>query len=309
MSRLPDFIILGAARAGTTALHSYLRQSPQIFMPEGKEPNFFAYEGARLAVRGPGADFINNSITDLDVYLKLFEPAPPGAILGEASPLYLYEPAAPGNIHRRIPGARLVVILRNPIEQAFSHFLYAKRMSVEPLASFTEALGREDERARAGWQPLFGYSRFARFGEQLERYLALFPREQILIRTYDEFRATPETLIAAILAHVGADPTFRPDMSLRPNEGGVPKSAVWQKFLMRPNPITGLTRLMLPERTRRAIRDRLAARNLRRARDRLAPEARMILSERLSDDIARLGTLTGLDFSHWLQEPGAEPAP
>ena len=183
MTRLPDFLIIGAARAGTTALHSYLRQAPDVFMPDAKEPNFFAYEGQTLAVKGPGAGFINNSLTRLEDYAALFAGAPDGAICGEASPLYLYEPTAPGNIHRHIPDARLVAILRNPVEQAFSHFLYASRLSVETLDSFTDALGREAERRAQGWQPLFGYSAFPRYGEQLARYFALFPREQFLIRS------------------------------------------------------------------------------------------------------------------------------
>ena len=194
----------------------------------------------------------------------------------------------------------MVLILRDPVEQAWSHFLYAKRMSIEPLASFTEALTREEERLAAGWQPLFGYSSFARFGEQLERYLAIFPREQILIRRYEEFRADPQGLIADILAHIGADPGFRPDLSQRPNEGGVPKNAALQNFLMRPNPVTGLAARVLPLRLRRRIRDRLASLNLRRGGETRLPEAaRAILLDRLSDDILRLERLTGLDLAAW----------
>ena len=84
MRQIPDFIVIGAARSGTTAIHGYLRQSQQIFMPETKEPNFFAYAGEKLTVRGPGAEFINNSITDHDAYRALFKDAPENVFLGEA---------------------------------------------------------------------------------------------------------------------------------------------------------------------------------------------------------------------------------
>ena len=112
MQGLPDFLVIGAARAGTTAIYSYLRQCPDIFMPRVKEPNFFAFEGEALACAGPGADYINNSVTSLAAYRDLFATAPASAIKGEASPLYLFAPEAPARIRRHTPDARLVVVLR-----------------------------------------------------------------------------------------------------------------------------------------------------------------------------------------------------
>lgn len=295
---MPHFLIIGVARSGTTALHSYLRQSPQVFMPWLKEPNFFAYRDKALAVQGPGADFINNSVTRLADYQALFAEAPPGAICGEASPLYLYEPDAPRNIRELVPEARLVCIVRNPIEQAFSHYLYARKLRVETLESFAEALQREDERAAAGWQPLFGYSRFARFAEQLDRYLALFPREQVLLLTYDRFLVEPQAVVSDIMGHIGGDPSFRPDMSDRPNSGGVPRHAALQDFIMKPNPVTGLFARMIPLALRRAMRDRVAALNTRHG-DTMPAEARAILTARLTAEIDRLEALLGQDLQHW----------
>lgn len=298
MKRMPDFLVIGAARAGTTALYSFLRQAPDIFMPRVKEPNFFAYEGQSLACRGPGADFINNSITDLDDYCALFDPAPETAILGEASPLYLFEPRAPERIHHHIPQARLVVILRNPVEQAYSHFLYATRLRIEPLDSFPRALEQENRRLAEGWQPLFGYSSFPRYAEQLERYFALFPREQILIRTYEQWSAKPEKTLSEILAFVGADPGFLPDLTDRHNAGGIPRNRMVQDFLMKPNFVTGAIGHILPKPTRLRIRDWLSGFNTQR--DAAMPaEARKILHDRLDGEIARLETLIDCDLGHW----------
>jgi hypothetical protein len=300
LSRLPDFLIIGAARAGTTALHSYLRQSPDIFMPRHKEPNFFAFEDEALNCKGPGAEFINNSVTRLTDYQALFNPAHQHARLGEASPLYLFAPKAPERIAHHVPHVRMVAILRNPVEQAFSHYLYATKYRIEPIADFTEALRREDERMSLGWQPLFGYSRFPRYAEQLERFFARFPHDQILIRTYEDYLSDPVRLIADIMAHVGADATFRPDMREKMNAGGRPKNAVFQDFLMKSNPLTRAIGVVVPKGMRLRIRDRLAALNMRRE-DSMPKAARTILLDRLGDDIRRLGPMVGRDLSSWLE--------
>ncbi len=301
MTNLPDFLVIGAARAGTTALHSYLRQSPQIFMPDVKEPNFFAYMNRSLDIQGPGADFINNSVTELEAYCDLFAPAPDGVICGEASPLYLYEPGTAENIRQVVPNVKMICILRNPIEQAFSHFMYASKLRVETLTDFTDALMKEDERLAQNWQPLFGYSNFARFGTQLDRFLNVFPRDQFLLLTYDRYQAEPDAVMSEIQSFIGADPSFTPDMSKRANAGGVPKNKAFQDFIMKPNPITGLVANVMPLSMRRAIRDRLAAMNTKTEKT-MPPRARAILKERLSGEIHRLEAILDEDLSHWLAD-------
>ena len=301
MTKLPEFLVIGAARAGTTALHSYLRQHPQIFMPSIKEPNFFSFEGETLSCSGPGADYINNSITDLATYQGLFSDAPNDAICGEASPLYLFAPKAPERIKHHIPTARLIVILRNPIDQAFSHFLYATKQAIEPEPSFTKALNLENERLAAGWQPLFGYSRFPRYAEQLARFFEHFPREQVLIRTYEEFKEKPDQVLRDIFEYIGVNKDFHPDMSHKPNAGGVPKNRALQDFLMKSNPITRAVGMVVPETTRIAIRDKMASANTRQQENIMPPKAREILIDRLSPEIHSLGMLLGRDFSHWLR--------
>lgn len=300
MAGLPDFLIIGAARAGTTALHSYLRQSPDIFMPAHKEPNFFAFEDEVLACRGPGAEFINNSVTRMADYRALFADAAPGMRRGEASPLYLYSPKAPARIAHHLPDVRMVAILRNPVDQAFSHFLYATKYRIEPIADFTEALRREEERMAAGWQPLFGYSTFPRYAEQLERYFARFQRGQILIRTYEDYLSDPAGLMADILDHIGADRSFRADMSEKMNAGGRPKNAAFQDFLMKSNPVTRAIGMVVPKAARLRIRDRLAALNMTRD-DRMPKAAKALLLERLGPEIERLGPMIGRDLSGWLE--------
>lgn len=299
-AKMPDFLVIGAARAGTTALHAYLRQHPEIFMPAHKEPNFFAFEGQTLTCAGPGADYINNSVVDLAKYQALFNDAPAGSTCGEASPLYLYSDTAPERIKFHTPEAKMIVILRNPIEQAYSHFMYATKQCIENETVFSHALALETERLAQGWQPLFGYSTFPRYGEQLKRYLNLFPRDQFLIRRYEDYQSDPDGLMHDIFEFVGVDPAFTPDMSGKLNAGGVPKSQAVQDFLMKSNPVTKAVGLIVPKNTRLKIRDWLAKKNMD-APDVMSAEARTVLIERLSDDIADLEQLLGWDLSDWMR--------
>ncbi|NQY95629.1 MAG: sulfotransferase [Henriciella sp.] len=299
-TRLPDFLVIGAARAGTTALHGFLRQHPGIFMPARKEPNFFAYEGEELACEGPGADYINNSIVDPSAYSALFAEAPADARLGEASPLYLYSERAPGRIKHHIPGAKMIVILRNPVDQAYSHFMYATKQCIENVSDFDKALTLERMRLDQGWQPLFGYSQFPRYGEQLARYFELFPRDQFLIKRYEDYQADPDAFLRAVYEFIGVDPDFVPTKSDKVNAGGVPKNQAFQDFLMKPNPVTKAVGLVVPQETRLKIRDWMARKNMN-APETLSSNARAMLLERLSDDIRALETLLDWDLSAWMR--------
>ncbi|MBV1903153.1 MAG: sulfotransferase [Marinosulfonomonas sp.] len=299
MGKFPEFLVIGAARSGTTALHSYLRQHPQVFMPARKEPNFFSFEGEVLNCQGPGADYINNSITDLETYRDIFSAVPRSVTCGEASPLYLFAPKSAERIKHHIPKARLVVLLRNPIEQAYSHFLYATKQSVEPEPDFVNALNLEEKRLSEGWQPMFGYSRFPRYSEQLARFFEHFPKEQIFIRTYEDFQDEPERLLQQVFEFIGVDPMFTPDMSNKPNAGGVPKNKAFQDFLMKSNPISRAIGYIVPQGARLAIRDRMSAMNMQK-KEGMSAEARSILKDRLSDDIRALEKLIDRDLSAWL---------
>lgn len=301
MGKLPHFLVIGAARAGTTAIHSFLRQCPEVFMPKGKEPNFFCYEDQVLAVNGPGPDYITNSITRMADYLALFDGAPEGAIRGEASPLYLFEPRAPERILHHVPQAKMVVILRNPVEQAFSHYLYATKQSIETEPDFVKALGLEAERLAAGWQPLFGYSRFPAYADQLARYFALFPPEQFMIRLYEDFEADPARLMADMFDFIGVKSGFVADTGTRLNAGGVPKNRAFQDFLMKSNPVTRAIGHVVPQDLRLAIRDRLAKLNVKAVEGGMPPAARAILLDRLGDQIRRLEPMIGRDLSGWLK--------
>lgn len=302
MARVPRLIVIGAARSGTTALYEHLRQHPQIFLSSSKEANYFAFEGEPLDYRGPGADFVNNSVASWDAYLGLFADAPRDAVIGDISPLYLYAPKTAERIRARIPDARLVAILRNPIDQAFSHFQYARARMIEPLDSFDAALDAEPERLRDHWQPLFQYSDFPRYAEQLRRFQAHFPPGQLKIFLYEDYRADPKGVLRQIFEFAGVDAGFEPVLQQDANPGGDPRSPLLQAIIMKPNLLGSIAALFLPISVRRRIRDRISRLNVARAE--FSPTARARLAAKLRPDILELQEMLGRDLSAWLGKPG-----
>src|SRR5688572_27472269 len=129
--RLPDFLVVGAAKAGTISLYHYLAQHPDVFMSPVNECNFFALETANWdrEYLGPVDRFYidQHCVRNLDAYHRLFEAARAGSVIGECSPLYLFSDVAPARIHAHIPNAKIIVILRQPIDRAFSNYQHLRR--------------------------------------------------------------------------------------------------------------------------------------------------------------------------------------
>ena len=200
---LPDFLIIGAQKAGTTALYAYLRRHPQITGPSWKEVSFFDRHHAR------GEAWYRGNF--------------PNALrarghVGEASPSYLFHPLAPGRVAALVPQAKLIALVRNPVDRAFSHYQHEVALGREPL-SFEDALGAEDERLRgeeermlaepayfshAWWD--YTYRARGRYAEQLERWLAAFPSEQLLLLPSEDLLAEPERSHARVLEFLGVEP-------------------------------------------------------------------------------------------------------
>jgi hypothetical protein len=209
---LPNFIILGAAKAGTTALYHYLNQHPQIFMSPMKETNFFALMDESLNFCGPGdCDFINRfSITSMEAYREQFAGSQGALAVGEASPLYLYSPKAPPRIQQHIPDAKLIIMLRHPIERAYSAFLHLVRDGRETTTDFGEALAMEEERIRAGWEHIWHYKNMSLYYEQVKRYYDLFDRSRIKLYLYYDFRTETMQMLGDVFRFLDVDDTLPP---------------------------------------------------------------------------------------------------
>ena len=204
-ARLPDFLILGAAKAGTTALFGALSRHPRVFRSPRKEPVFFVYAGAPPPLSWPGT-----RISDEAKYLELFAGCPAGAVAGEASTEYLSNQRAPAVAFEYVPRARLIAILRHPVERAYSHYLMGRHNGREPLASFEAAWAAEDERIEHGWPPGTHYRTRGFYGRALVRWLNVFQREQLLILFYEDWLEHPEQTLDLVWRHLGIEPLQNP---------------------------------------------------------------------------------------------------
>ena len=206
-SGLPDFYIVGSAKSGTTALYEMLRRHPQIFMPDSKEPWFFASELQENTPPRP-----EGTPRTLEEYRAWFKGAQPGQLIGEASVLYLWSRTAAGAIAAVRPDARIIAILREPASLLRSLHLQFVETYIETELDFARALELEDER-RAGrslprnafWPRALMYSEHARYVEQLRRYHDAFTQDQVLVLVYDDFRDDNDATVRRVLRFLGVD--------------------------------------------------------------------------------------------------------
>jgi hypothetical protein len=189
----PDFLVIGAPKAGTTALHAALAAHPGLFMSPIKEPKFFLTDGPP-PTRGGGPGDVQTyreHVWRRTDYEALFADAPPGTLRGESTPFYLYDRDAQRRISELIPHAKMIVIQRDPVERAHSNWTHLWSAGLEPIGDFVRACAEENARIAAGWAPFWHYTRLGRCAEQLDHLFLRFPREQVFILRYGALLHTP----------------------------------------------------------------------------------------------------------------------
>ncbi|HWE37450.1 MAG TPA: sulfotransferase [Isosphaeraceae bacterium] len=296
----PDFFIVGAPRCGTTALYTYLRQHPQIYMPEWKEPHHFA----------PDLDS-KSSIRSREEYLALFGPAASGRRVGEASVFYLASEAAPRLIHAFDPEARIVAMLRNPIDVMYSNHRKNLTLSVEDVDDFGEALRLEPERIAGRSLPRglendrfkLSYRRNVRFDEQLGRYFDRFGRERVHVILYDDFCEASREVFFRVCDFLGVERYDGIDFTVVNENVELRSHALTHLLRQPPRWLLPLARTVLPSRAfRRSLMARIDRLNaVRRRRRPIPPALRRRLVEELRPEVDRLSALLDRDLSMWLR--------
>ncbi len=290
---LPNFIVIGAAKAGTTALYWYLAEHPSVFMSKVKETNYFAYgldEKGNLLYGDP--DVHRFPVKTSDEYERLFADAGGAPAVGEASPLYLECPQAAARIRALLPRARIIASLRHPVDRAYSDYLmYLRRRSrrFDPATELdTEAVwARPDSR----------WMRIGRYHEQLSRYYEAFPREQIRVSLFDDLKRDALGLVQGTYRFLGVDAGFAPDFDTPHAPGGVPASAMLEGIFMNRR-IRSAVEPLVPRRAANWVR-RLRTRTMRKP-PQLPVELRKELTRPFHEDIARTSELIGRDLKHWV---------
>lgn len=296
---LPNFLVIGAAKAGTTSLRTYLDQHPAIFVPERGEPSFFAHEGETPSYSGPGdADWNGNLFTDLAAYQALFEDAEGQAAIGEISPRYLYFEKAPERIAERIPETRLIAILRHPVDRAYSHFLMNRSRGCEPAETLADAMDMEAARAEQGWGWDWSYVGAGLYDQQLQRYFARFARDRIKVFLYEDLK-DQDAFFPELFTFLGVDPAFRPDTRARHRKAQHPKSYALQQAVKQPSAAKTLVKQLVPAGARARARTWIMSRNATTPES-LSPQARHDLFERhFAADCRRLESLIDRSLAPW----------
>jgi hypothetical protein len=250
MSKLPNFFIVGAPKCGTTALYSYLKQHPQIFMSPHKEPTFF---GRDLL---PACPYF---VGDWEAYKALFEGAENYPVVGEASVYYLVSESAASEIHAIAPDAKIVIMIRNPIDMMHSLHGQLLYSGAEKESSFMHALSQEESRRRIGFhsnqcvhQALL-YRNMATYSVQIERYFEAFGRENVHVILLEEFIKNKSGIYKELLSFLGVDESYLPEFPVV-NSNKEVRFGTLQSFLRkRPKALRDLAKWILPVSVKKKI--------------------------------------------------------
>jgi hypothetical protein len=301
----PNLFIVGAPKSGTTALSTYLDRHPEIFVA----PHEMIYFGTDLAVMdAPGRPRRRRD----DYYLATFAPHRQERYRGDHSVTYLYSRTAANEIFEFEPDARIIAMVRDPVDQMHSQHSELVYQGEEDITDFAEALAAEDDRRQGRRVPAtttkpFGllYREIASYAEQIERYLSVFGPERVHVVVFDDFAADTAGEYRSVLEFLGVDPGFAPSFEVvNPNK--VVRSSFARDQLRGGSPVVRrLGRLMVPSaRSRARLRRRAAAMNtVHRARDDVDPDLRRRLRQEMAPGIHHLERLLDRDLGAWLAEP------
>ncbi len=283
----PSLFIVGAAKAGTTSIYSYLAQHPDVFMSSVKEPHFYS----RVRPSAEQRAIMRHIVSDEAEYRRLFEGSEGFRVIGEASPSYLWEQGTAHRLAETHPDARIVAVLRDPVERAFSHYLMDLKLGVQSLP-FLEAVEADEKRKEKGWGVSHLYLELGFYGEQLERYFAVFPAEKLLVLTFDELTNSRVETIARLFEFLNLEPAdpSRIDLDAVHNRFAAPRG--WLARRMLSSDLVRSVGDRLPRPFRRAVRRRVLERH-GVDKPKMAEDERSYLRSRYDADTRRLEELLG----------------
>jgi hypothetical protein len=295
---LPDFLMIGGAKCGTTTIFQYLQLQSEIFLPENKEPFYFSFGNSPSTYTDKR--FNNVIIWKKEDYLKLFEKATPNQIVGEASTSYLYTAEKTIENIKDIYGERaqelkIIAILRNPVDRAFSHYTHLVRNGIEQL-SFVEAIQPETIETRSKIMWGFDYTGYGMYAAQLVKFKSYF--KNALILQYEEL-SEPKKMMQKIYEFLEIQNPIVTDDVIAANPSGIPKSKI-ATSLIRNKSIKKLIKRIAPAAMLPALRqwkDRLLKKSV--VKPAMSEDNVSYLRSYFNDDISKLESLLNKDLSSW----------
>jgi hypothetical protein len=300
MTWQPTFVIAGAARAGTTALSEALRAHPDVWLTQPKEPHYLALAGTSPAFTGPGdAETINRAaVTDATAYRELFSGGESFAARGDASVSTLYYASTAGPRLKELnPEARVVLVLRDPVDRAFSSHQYLRNRGFEPEPDFLTSVAEEPRRIEQGWHHLWHYTAMSRYADDVERLREVMGAENVGIWWYDDVVTPDSGTIEEIQGFIGLEPVVGPQALTRVNASGQERSAA-AAGMMHAASRSRLLRSTVKAVVPFSIRERIRGLNL--SRSETPRSVRSALLPVLEPDLARLERVIGREVPrHW----------
>jgi hypothetical protein len=302
---LPNFLIIGAGKSGTTSVDNYLKQHPDIYISPTKEPNFFGYElnTADDFEGTPQLLHYNNSVTNYGDYIKLFEGAKANQIKGETSNTYMYHENAAARIKHYVPNVKLIAILRQPAERLYSRYLHLARERKLPTDNFEDCLDRDSI-----WWKRNDLVKEGFYGKYLAKYFELFHPSQITVFLYEELREDPGKMHRKIFNFLGVQEDFEIDFSITYNQSGFIKNPLVDKFIGSNSLIFRSAKKLLSEESMKKLKDNRLLfkkvndlRNKNLSKPKLTKElSQRITNEIYKEDILLLEKIIKKDLRHWL---------
>jgi len=294
----PNFLIIGVQKSGTTSIYHYLKEHPQVYMSPRKETNFLSKDPNKDPKDRTPLPSQKKRIDTFEKYSELFQDVTDEIAIGEASPNYManYE-IATQQIKRYVPDAKLIAILRNPADRAYSDYLMHVRDAIGKPRKLSEQIvkkGKQSATLKKGF-----------YGEHLSYFYENFDRNQIQVFLYDDLRKDSQELMRNIYQFIGVDETYQPDTSKRSQVAKLPKNKSLNQILNTHNPLRETTAKILnslfPASVVQSFRQKLM--DLNQSQEKIPPlsdEERQQLIEFYREDILKLQELINRDLSHWL---------
>lgn len=294
---LPNFLIIGFQKAGTTSVYNYLAQHPDVFVSPRKELNFFSSIVAQPLIDPK----LTGGFTDPKAYAEVFAPGAGRKAIGEASPIYATDPAVPAEIARLIPDVRLIALVRDPVERAYSEYWMRVRDKRESRP-FETAI--REEREAAGdrpWRQGTGtYLAAGFYAHHLQPYWDRFGPDRLACHLFEDLEAEPAAVMRDLFRFLDIDSDFVPDTSVRHNASGMAKSRLLQPFMRKTKLSRGVRRMLPRAVGERALARVEAWRSRNLTKPAIAPHVRRQLVDLYRADIEALQHRLDRDLSAWL---------
>lgn len=286
---LPNFLIVGAPKAGTTSLYHYLSDHPDVFMSNPKEVNYFSRE----AIEAQCLYYDDIKIKTLSDYESLFKPVINEKTIGEGSVSYLYYTDTPRKILETLGNIKIIIMLRDPIDRGFSHYLMDRKLGLVN-SSYSEIVSQSGQHKH---QHLY-YQQYVKLGlyyEQVKRYLDTFRDQSVKIILQEDLRDNPDQTIIQLYEFLGINTTYKSDLSIKHNSFSEPKNPLVHS-LYSSHFLRTTVKNILPKAILRGIKNCLFQRTIKPSID---TQTLSTLSKLYREDLDKLSTLIGIDLSNW----------